>query len=254
MIRHMIRADIMKARRTVLVPIVFLASLLTFLYECTNFLLRIEVMIHQAEEKQTGLWQIFLYDKQFILSLTIPLSITLAASVIANTEHQGNAWKQLLALPIKRSSLFLGKFALLFLAICLSGVVSYFVYLLFGLFFDLGDDIPWLQLLGDSVLPFLCSIPIMVFQLYLSISIKNQSFAILTGALSSMAGLFFALSPLTKWIPWAYPLNGSTVRLNYRTQHLILNPDLMYILICSFVIGIFSLTVAAWLFARKKEV
>jgi len=254
MIRHMIRADIMKARRTVLVPIVFLAPLLTFLYECTNFLVRIEVMIQQAEEKQTGLWQIFLYDKQFILSLTIPLSITLAASVIANIEHQGNAWKQLLALPIKRSSIFVGKFLLLFLAICLSGVVSYFAYLLFGLFFDLGDDIPWMQLLGDSVLPFLCSIPIMVFQLYLSISIKNQSFAILTGALSSMAGLFFALSPLTKWIPWAYPLNGSTVRLNYRTQHLILNPDLMYILICSFVIGIFLLIVVAWLFARKEEV
>ncbi|NGY75811.1 ABC transporter permease subunit [Bacillus megaterium] len=88
-------------------------------------------MIHQAEEKQTGLWQIFLYDKQFILSLTIPLSITLAASVIANTEHQGNAWKQLLALPIKRSSIFVGKFLLLFLAICLSGVVSYFALLAF---------------------------------------------------------------------------------------------------------------------------
>ncbi|NGY75812.1 hypothetical protein F6Y02_04290 [Bacillus megaterium] len=69
-----------------------------------------------------------------------------------------------------------------------------------------------------------------------------------------MAGLFFALNPLTKWIPWAYPLNGSTIRLNYHTQQLILNPDLIYVLACSFVIGIFLLIVAASLFARKREV
>ncbi|NGY89305.1 ABC transporter permease subunit [Bacillus megaterium] len=88
----------------------FLAPLLTFLYECTNFFVAYRSNDSSSRRETNRFMANLLYDKQFILSLTIPLSITLAASVIANTEHQGNAWKQLLALPIKRSSIFVGKF------------------------------------------------------------------------------------------------------------------------------------------------
>ncbi len=254
MIQHVIMADVIKSKRTVLFLTLFLAPGLTLIYECANFLLRSQVLFNQAQDKHTDLWHIFLYDKQFILSLTIPLSITLAASIIANTEHQANAWKQILALPLKRGSIFLGKFGLLFLLSFMSGVFTYVSYIIFGLSFRLGETVPWLRLIGDSMLPFLCSIPIMVFQLYLSIRVKNQAFSILVGALSSMAGLFLALSPITQWLPWAYPLNSSTLRLKYSSQQLINNPDLIYVLISSVILGGILLVIAAFLFSKNREV
>ncbi len=245
-------SDLIKSKRTVLFLVIFLAPGLTLTYEVATFLLRSETLQAQAIQKQTDMWHIFLYDKQFILSLALPLTITIAASIIANIEHQANSWKQILALPLSRRKVYFSKFYLLFISSFFSGLFLMLGMILVGFIFQFNGGVPWLDIIADSFLPFLASLPIMALQLGLSLSVKNQAFPIAIGAIFTMAGLFFALSPITQWLPWAYPLNSSTLRLNYDTDLLIANPDLIYVLSLSLVLGASFLFTGAIHFSKKE--
>ncbi|SFQ43585.1 ABC transporter permease [Salibacterium halotolerans] len=245
-------SDILKARRTVLGLVLFLIPALTLLYEIVNFLFRSEILHSQANERNADMWQLFLYDKQFFLCLALPIGITIAASVIANIEHQAEAWKQTLTFPVPRIKVFLSKFVLLLSGSFLSAVLLMVGMFLFGVVFNFTSEVPWAKIIGDSFFPYIATVPIMVIQLWLSLTIKNQAFSITIGAVSTMGGLFFALSSVTKWLPWAYPLNSSTIRMNYNSNTLMLNPDLWSVLFLSCMLGVVLILLGGINFSRKE--
>ncbi|MBY7141931.1 ABC transporter permease [Virgibacillus sp. NKC19-3] len=250
--KKMVISDVLKSKRTVLGLVLFLVPALTILYEIANFLFRSETLTSQANDQNTDMWHMLLYDKQAFLCLAIPIGITVAASVISNIEHQADAWKQTFTLPISRIKVFFSKFLLLFSGSLLSGVLLMVGMFLFGTMFNFNTEIPWVKIIGDSFFPYIAAIPIMAIQLWLSLMIKNQAFSIAIGAISTMGGLFFALSPVTQWLPWAYPLNASTVRMDYSSETLMLNPDLWMVLFLSCLLGLILLSLGGRVFSQKE--
>jgi hypothetical protein len=223
----------------------------TLVFEVINFLLREQSLQNVADEMHTDMWQVFLNDKQFILSLSVPVGISIMASIIANMEHQANAWKQLLAFPVPRMKVYLSKFILLFLYSITSATLLFTGMLLFGVIFDLGDA-PYSQVLGDSYMAILTALPIMSFQLWFSIGIKNQTYSILIGVMSSMIGLFCAMSSIFKWLPWAYPIMSTAKRFNYETNQILSNSNLGSLVFLSLGIGLILLVLGSVYFSRKE--
>lgn len=111
----------------------------------------------------------------------LPLGIILFTSLITQIEYKNNTWKQLHTLPLKLSTVFLGKLAvimmmvlqffLLFnLGIYLSALVPYL--LINGVPYP-KQPIPYLFFLQENALFFIDCLPIVALQYLLSLRFKN---------------------------------------------------------------------------------
>lgn len=248
---QIIKSDLYKSKRSMLGYLILLIPGVTIIYEIINFLLRRQTLENLAVEMHTDLWHVLLDDKQLLLSLAIPLGLSIMASIVANIEHQSNSWKQLLAMPISRNKVYLSKCILLWISFMGSSILLFVGMLLFGALFDLGET-PYIKVLSDSFLPILSSLPLLAIQLWLSLVIKNQAYPILIGTVSSVVGLFCSLNPTLKWLPWAYPILSTTLRMDYDTNQIVYNSDLSLVLSLSLGIGLLLIACGSYHFSRKE--
>ncbi|MUG24618.1 ABC transporter permease subunit [Paenibacillus macerans] len=248
--RHLLKADRLKLRRSSLWIVVMLVPLLILAYETVNFTYRAEFVERQAELFRAGSpWMFLLYDNSLLFGLGFPLSATLAASVIANIEHQANGWKQALSFPVARSKIYLSKFIWLNAGLLVSVTVFLIGMVLLGKLLGFGVEVPWGLLAGDCYGMLIAVFPIAAAQFWLSMTLKNQAFSILVGSVSAMMGLFLAAAQTTRWFPLAYPVQASTVILRY--EGIGLNPDFPVYLAISLGLGIILLFGGAMHFAAR---
>ena len=122
---------------------------------------------------------------------------------MASIENETNAWNQLISLPVSKMSVYLSKFmvlgSLLFVSSLLLGVFS----LGYGILLNLGDQIPYLELLKYSFYPYFAALPILALQLWIASVSQNQGIPMTTGVL----GVIFAYSAfiLPDWMIWKWP-------------------------------------------------
>ncbi|MGJ3194898.1 ABC transporter permease [Peribacillus frigoritolerans] len=250
MMKRVLLADRLKLKRTSLPILLLLVPLLVLAYELVNLTYRSEYVAKQALLfKADSLWDYLLFDNSILFGLGFPLAITIAASIIANIEHQSNSWKEILSQPVSRSKIYLSKFCWLFLGLTFSVSVFFIGMLLLGKLLGFEGDIPLGLILGDSYSMLITALPIMSIQLWLSITFKNQAFSILIGAISAMMGLFLAAGSTTRWMPLAYPAQSSTISLQY--EGLGYNGDLSAYLIINMLVGIVLLLIGLIHFTRR---
>ncbi|GIN73103.1 multidrug ABC transporter permease [Bacillus sp. J14TS2] len=244
-------ADQIKLKRSSLLVIVLLVPLLILAYELVNFTYRAEFVEKQAEMfGADSMWMYLLYDNSLLFGLGFPLAATLAASVIANIEHQANGWKQTLSMPLSRGKIYLSKFIWLTLNLFLSTTIFLLGLVLLGKILAFEGNIPWGLLLGDCYGMLLTVLPIMAFQFWLSITVKNQAFSILIGSISAIMGLFLAAAQTTRWFPLAYPVQSSTVILQY--EGIGYNSDFSAYLVINLIVGIILLFIGSKHFSKRN--
>ncbi|MBU5483424.1 ABC transporter permease [Clostridium sp. MSJ-11] len=245
-----INSDKLKLKGMSLFWISISLPLMIFVYESLNFFFRVEYIEKMTEMfNANSLWDYLIFDNSLLLGLGVPLSITIIASALCNIEHQSNCWKQILSLPIPKTNIYLGKLSWLMISLFISSIALTIGMLLIGFIFNFKGNIPWKSLLGDSILVYITSFPIITLQLWLSMTIKNQAFPIAAGAISSMMGLFFAMNKNLRWLFWAYPTQASTIMLG--EKGLTHNPDLRIFIIGSLVIGCIFLITGTLHFKHK---
>ncbi|KAA6450013.1 ABC transporter permease [Bacillus atrophaeus] len=248
--KKIIMAERLKLKRSSLMIVIVLVPLLILAYEIVNLTYRAEYVEKQAEMfHASSMWMFLLYDNSLLFGLGFPLSATLAASIIANIEHQANGWKQTLSLPISRVKIYLSKFTWLAVSLFLSSTIFLVGMVLLGSLLKFEGRVPWGLLLGDSYGMLITALPIMAFQIWLSMVFSNQAFSILIGSISAMMGLFLAASETTRWFPLAYPSQSSTIILQY--EGVGYNPDLPAFLVISFLVGIVLLLIGSIHFAKR---
>ncbi|WP_195575878.1 ABC transporter permease [Paenibacillus sp. 1001270B_150601_E10] len=249
--RNILWAEKLKLKRSSLFIIVLLIPLLILAYELVNLTYRSGYVEKQAEMfGADSMWMFLLYDNSLLLGLGFPLAVTLAASMIANIEHQANGWKQTLSMPISRGKIYLSKFIWLTICMFLSITIFLIGMVFLGKILAFEGDIPWGLLIGDSYGMLVTVLPIMAFQYWLSMTIKNQAFSILIGSVSSIMGLFLAASQATRWLPLAYPIQSSTVILQYEgIGH---NPDFTAFLAINLLLGIILFFIGSMHFANRN--
>ncbi|AJS58134.1 ABC transporter permease [Paenibacillus sp. IHBB 10380] len=209
MMAQVLASDFSKIRRTAIWFLVFLGPVGVIALQAVNFGLRYDYL---TDLYAADLWAGVLMNVQFLVTPTIILGITIITSMIASIEHQMNSWKQLLALPITKSSVFTAKFALSVILLLISCTLLALGTAGLGVALKCGSDIPVLELIKQSFYPLFTFLPVLALQLWLAITLRNQAIPLTIGIIGTILSLYaFSLS---QWIVSKWPLlvNETNVR------------------------------------------
>ncbi|GIN93683.1 ABC transporter permease [Siminovitchia terrae] len=160
-------------------------------------------------------WESYLLQMSTTCSIFLPISMTMICSHIANSEHRYNMWKQTFTFPLRKSGIYFAK-----LIECIIAEIAFFVSLMIGFIFIgfifLETDVSLINLiLKVFVSLFIAYIPIIAFQLWLSLIIKNQAFPISIGILLAIFSYTFYVFPfdIGRLLPWTFPSSVLPIQL-----------------------------------------
>src|ERR1700730_12859343 len=137
------------------------------------------VLAHYQVNAGQDDWQKLLFGTSILTVFSLLLVMALVASIYLGIEHQGSSWKQLLALPISRVKLYLGKFIWLTIMLARSSFLLMIGIVLLGKIVGIHAPVPWKLILINGFAPFLAALPILALQVYLSTVFSNQAFPII---------------------------------------------------------------------------
>ena len=206
---HTLSTELIKMKRTLGFWLALLAPLVIAGLEAL-------MMVSQGEDLMTfANGDPWLWHMKFTLTLwglfVLPLFVTLETALLAGWEHGNKTWKLLYAQPVPRWMVTLAK---QFSGLILLGISHLFLALAVigtGLLLrqvdpTLGLDmaIPWLTMLGYSMLIFLISWLILAVHSLVSLRWPSFVVAMAAGIVATMSGVFFIRSEdYAPFYPWA---------------------------------------------------
>lgn len=197
MIRNLLIAEYNKLKRICLwIPAI--SSVIFILFTCLEWRL-------YFKQGEAGVYAGFNVMYLF-LSFTMLLTISLLASIVAETEHQAQGWKLLFSMPVSRAGLFLCKavwIGALMVEACMLIIAG--VSLIWVVYTS--EPLPFAFLAKQVGGSLLASLPVLAIQLFVSIRVSNQTFPLALGIIGAISSLFIGRSggDWTRFIPWAYP-------------------------------------------------
>lgn len=198
---RVLAADFLKIRRTLVWFLVLLGPVGVVGLQALNFGLRYDYLVKQYAN---DLWYGLLSNVQFLAAPALLLGMTLLTSMIAGYEHQRNSWKQLLALPVSRFSVFASKLLLVLILLLVSCLLLAAGSVLLGFLLGFGMNVPVMHVIRISLFPLLAGAPILAVQLWLSVAVRNQAIPLTAGILGTVLSLFSIRLP--DWFLWKWPL------------------------------------------------
>src|SRR5699024_6091340 len=174
-----------------------------------NYGLRKDYLFQNTDNR----WQQYISNVHSFTPLAIILGIVVLTSFMATIEDETNAWKQLFALPVSKQEAYLSKYTVISCLLFISSVILLLFTYFYGITLGLGQDIPYLQIIQYSLLPFFSSLPVLRLQLWLSIVCKNQAIPITIGVLGVI--LAFLSMHLPDWTIWKWPTLNNDWGLPY---------------------------------------
>ena len=172
---RVLASELIKIKRKMILFLVFLGPFGVIALEAVNFGLRYDWLTGVYKD---DLWKGLIGEAAMLSVPTILIGLTILTSMIANIEHQTNAWKQLLALPISKMKVYTGKVLLTIILLLISCFLLMGGTIILGLALKFGTSIPLLYLLKMCFYPCLAAMPLLALQIWLAISMKNQAIPI----------------------------------------------------------------------------
>lgn len=200
MMLRVLVSDFLKIRKKMIWFLIFLGPAGVVGLEAFNFLLRYDYLTKVYED---DLWKGLIGEARYLAIPTLLMGLTIITSMVANVEHQTNAWKQLLALPVSKLQVFTGKFVLAAILLFVSSTLLGAGIILLGIILKFGTDIPFIYLVKMSYYPYLAALPFIALQIWLSITVKNQAIPLTIGIVGTMLSLYSMKLP--DWFPWKWP-------------------------------------------------
>ncbi|OYD06926.1 ABC transporter permease [Paludifilum halophilum] len=240
MIRRIWSAEWLKVKRTWIAALTLLGPAGIIACLMVDYAIRSDYILKIYPDEWTGL----ILEASMILPTAIMMGVTLFASLLAGLEHQTNAWKYSLALPLSRFQLYLGKGLQLVFLLFLCSVLTSLGFAFLWVWNGFEADIPWLELFQGTLYPLLAALPVIMIQLWLSVTLRNQALPITVGVLGATIG-----AALAEWLPWAYPTNAlpvDTENLGRTAQE----PEKWVPV--GIVLGILLLILGGWNFTRRE--
>ncbi|MBB6730560.1 ABC transporter permease [Cohnella zeiphila] len=203
MLLRILSAEFLKIRRKWLWVLVVAGPLGVVALQGVNFGLRYDYLVRG---KQPGeVWDALIGDVSMLAMPALLMGLAIVASMSAGIEHQMNAWKLTLALPVSKRQVFAGKFVLTALLLLVSSALLVPLSAAFGLTLGLGGgSIPWSDLLTDAFYPYLASMPFIALQAWLSVTMANQAVPLTVGIIGMIVSLF-AGARFPDWVPYKWP-------------------------------------------------
>ncbi|WP_342671677.1 ABC transporter permease [Paenibacillus glacialis] len=197
---RVLSTDFIKIRGKGIWFLVFLGPIGLIAMQALNFGLRYDYLMEAYKE---DVWGGLIVNIVIFIPMSLIMGITLLCSLMANVEHQTSSWKQLLALPVSRMTVFSAKFGLGVILLLVSCALLVLGTIALGLGLQLGTDIPYQDIVRFCFLPFIGTLPILALQLWLSLTYSNQAISVSMGITIAIASLFAA--KYDEWVPMKWP-------------------------------------------------
>lgn len=199
MIGKLLTSDFLKIKRKGLWFLTALGPIGVVAMQMVNYGVRKDYLLEQSEDD----WGFYLLNVHSFTPLAIVLGIAILTSLIASIEDETNAWKQLIALPVSKLTVYLSKFTILAILLFLSSTILMLMTLAYGVFLDLGDSTPYMEIAKFAYYPYFAALPILALQLWIASVCHNQGIPITVG----IFGVIFAYSSfvLPDWMIWKWP-------------------------------------------------
>lgn len=236
MIKSLLASDLLKIRKKGLWFLVFFAPSGLVLMNALNFGLRLDYL--QDQYGKSGMWSGLLTAFSMFIPLAIMLGATILSTMMASIEYQHGSWKQLLALPVSRRSIFLSKWLLVTGLLLISCVLLLFGIVILGTILGFEGSIPWMDLARVCFLPLAASLPVIALLATLTMTHENQAISVTLGVTLSIAGLFGPQFPDS--VPISWPMFS------------VLAPNGLPFAVKGFVLGILCLLLGVLYFQRKE--
>lgn len=199
MIGNLLQIDFMKIRRKGIWFLTFLGPIGVVALQMVNYGIRKDYLLQQSDND----WLYYLDNVHAFTPLALVLGIAILTSFMASIENETNAWKQLIALPVSKMTVYLSKFTVLACLLFVSSCLLLLTSAGYGILLNLGSEIPIVELLKISFYPFIAALPILALQLWAALVSDNQGVPITLGVISVI--LTYCGYVLPDWVIWKWP-------------------------------------------------
>lgn len=160
-----------------------------------------------TEKFEVNEWYLSLLSMNLTYALLfLPLITGVLSSAICRYEHQAGGWKQLLALPVTRGRVFIGKYVLLIVLVLVMQVLFFVAVYIVGMIKGFTDPFPmeivWKSLIGGWV----ATLPLVALQLWMSILFKSFAAPFAINVILTLPTILVVNSErFSSFYPWAQP-------------------------------------------------
>ncbi|MGM8216746.1 ABC transporter permease [Bacillaceae bacterium W0354] len=198
--RAIIQSEWYKLRKSKIAPIILIGPAITIL---------IGLMFNFAIQGEINEWYLLLLSVNFTYALLfLPLITGVLAGIICRYEHQAGGWKQLLALPVTRVKVFVGKYMLLMVIVLVIQLLYLGAIFLTGMIQGITDPFPieivWKSALGGWVATF----PLVALQLWMSMVFNSFAAPLTVNVIFTLPAILAINSErFGPYYPWAQPFS-----------------------------------------------
>ncbi|MGJ3194899.1 ABC transporter permease [Peribacillus frigoritolerans] len=201
--KEIISVERLKLKRTGIWLLYILGPLVGVLLAFTNFKNNYSLFMQPGDNEWIEAWtQVAIFMGPFVL----PIVVGVYAAFVCRGEHIGGGWKQLLALPIGRSKIFMGKFLMASIMVAITLLMVLLLFLSFGFFNGLEGKLPFVQISAFIIQGFLACLPLLLIQLIISLRSKTFGIPLAVSIVFTIPAIIVASTPLGQFYPWTQPM------------------------------------------------
>ncbi|MFD1416936.1 ABC transporter permease [Oceanobacillus jeddahense] len=242
MLKNILYVERLKLKRSKLWLLYVMGPLLGVFLAYINFFKNYDLFMQPGDNEWIEVWtQVALFMGPFVL----PILVGIYTALVCRSEHVGGGWKQLLAMPINYSVIFLGKFLTVVKMVVISMVILLVFFIGFGYIKGIEGSLPLFTIAGFIVRGILACLPLILLQLTISIRSKTFGVPLAVSIVFTLPAIIVASTSLGQIYPWTQPMLAMSPEDE--------SPIQSYWLFYSLVIGTFFalLLYGLWNFSKR---
>ncbi|WP_060206567.1 ABC transporter permease [Sporosarcina koreensis] len=201
--KNVLYVERLKLKRSKVWLLYFMGPLLGVFLAYINFFKNYDLFMQPGDNEWIEVWtQVALFMGPFVL----PIIVGIYAALVCRSEHIGGGWKQLLALPIKHSEIFLGKFLTVVKMVVITMLILLIFFIGFGYIKGVEGSLPIFTILGFMIRGILACLPLILLQLIISIRAKTFGIPLAVSIVFTLPAIIVASTPLGQIYPWTQPM------------------------------------------------
>jgi len=167
-------------------------------------------------------WEALIAMLSSMNGLFLPVLVAVCVSRICDMEHKGNTWKMLLTLSVRPGALYSAKYASACFIMFVPCVLQVLAIATYGIINGFGQPVPIFLLFRFLAGIVITNMTVTAFQQWVSMTVKNQAFALALGMIGGFTGMAADLFPegIRRIFVWSYYTGLSPVTQSYTSENI----------------------------------
>lgn len=184
--------------------------------------------------------------------LFLPLLTGVFAAFVCRYEHAGGGWKQLLSLPLSRSTLYWSKFLIVVLLLAVTQLLFLAAVITIGLLKGVEADVPWEILLRSVFGGWFATLPLAALQLFVSVAWASFAAPLAVNVIFTIPNMLILNSEkYGPYYPWAQPALSMLVVSDNSFGAFNVSFETLLFVICG---SFFVFALSGWIYFWRKEI